>query len=59
MNLNKLNAIELSPEMNRLIIEALISKQDYTSLYATKLIIELNAELVGYRAGDEAHRVVC
>ena len=50
MSLKELNAIELTPEMNKMIIEALKSKQDYTSLYATKLIIELNAELAQYKA---------
>jgi len=40
-----LDEIELSPEMNRMILEALIAKKDHTSLYASKLIMEQNKEL--------------
>ena len=49
MEMRILDAIELSPEMNRMILEALISKKDHTSLYASKLIMELNKELSQYR----------
>ena len=60
MNNKILDTIEVIPDMNKIILEALISKNDPTSLYASKLIMELKAELaqsrpgaapVGYRQG--------
>ena len=49
MNMRILDEIELSPEMNRMVLEALIAKKDYTSLYASKLIVEQNKELSQHR----------
>ena len=50
MNQKMLESIELSEEMNSMIIEALMSKDDSTSMYATKLIIALTAELKRYES---------
>jgi len=50
LNTRILDKIELSPEMNRMILEALISKKDHTSLYASKLIMEQDKELSQQRA---------
>jgi len=46
--------IELSPDMNRMVLEALISKNDHTSLYASKLIMEQNKELSQHRFPGES-----
>ena len=51
MNLKKLESIKLSPEMNQMVLEALMSKDDNTSMYATKLIMELTHELA-MKQGD-------
>ena len=55
MNQKILESIELSPEMNRMVVEALMWKSDRTSLYATKLIMTLNEELKLYRSAGAPH----
>ena len=52
LNMRVLDKIELSPEMNRMVLEALISKKDHTSLYASKLIMELKKELSQHRVSE-------